>query len=135
MKDKYIDEISKKVEKDISNFNKEEDLIEILSQIFKALSDPTRIKIIYALMNGPLCVSDISVLLDMSQSSISHQLALLRNQNLIKVKRIGRRAYYSLDDEHVLCIFKDGLEHAKHKRHKKLKEFASLILMEYNKSK
>ena len=100
MKDKYIDEISKKVEKDISNFNKEEDLIEILSQIFKALSDPTRIKIIYALMNGSLCVSDISVLLDMSQSSISHQLALLRNQNLIKVKRIGRRAYYSLDDEH-----------------------------------
>lgn len=115
MNDKYIDEIPKKMEKDIFNFNKEEDLIEIISQIFKALSDPTRIKIIYALMNGPLCVSDIAILLDMSQSSISHQLALLRNQNLIKVKRKGRRAYYSLDDEHVLCIFKVGLDHAKHK--------------------
>lgn len=115
MNDKFIDEISKEVEKDIYEFNKKDDLIEIISQIFKSLSDPTRIKIIYALMNGPLCVSDIAVLLNMSQSSISHQLALLRNQNLIKVKRNGRRAYYSLDDEHVLCIFKDGLEHAKHK--------------------
>ncbi|OLR64963.1 ArsR/SmtB family transcription factor [Peptoniphilus porci] len=115
MNDKYIDKIPKEVEREISIFNEEEDLIEVISQIFKALSDPTRIKIIYALMNGPLCVSDIAVLLDMSQSSISHQLALLRNQNLIKVKRKGRRAYYSLDDEHVLCIFKDGLDHAKHK--------------------
>lgn len=115
MNDKFIDEISKEVEKNIYEFNKKDDLIEIISQIFKSLSDPTRIKIIYALMNGSLCVSDIAVLLNMSQSSISHQLALLRNQNLIKVKRNGRRAYYSLDDEHVLCIFKDGLEHAKHK--------------------
>lgn len=115
MKEKYINEISKEIEKDIFNFNKEEDLIDIISQIFKSLSDPTRIKIIYALMNGPLCVSDIAILLGMSQSSISHQLALLRSQSLIKVKRKGRRAYYSLDDEHVLCIFKDGLEHAKHR--------------------
>ena len=115
MNEKFIDEITKQVEKNIYEINKRDDLIEIISQIFKALSDPTRIKIIYALMNGPLCVSDIAVLLNMSQSSISHQLALLRNQNLIKVKRNGRRSYYSLDDEHVLCIFKDGLEHAKHK--------------------
>lgn len=115
MNDKYIDEIPKKVEEDISEFNNKDRLIEVLSQIFKALSDPTRIKIIYALMNGPLCVSDIAILLDMSQSSISHQLALLRNQSLIKVKRKGRRAYYSLDDDHVLSIFKDGLEHAEHK--------------------
>lgn len=115
MKGNFIDDIPEKVQKDISNFNEKENLIENLSQIFKVLSDPTRIKIIYALINGPLCVSDISELLDMSQSSISHQLALLRSQNLIKVKRRGRRAYYSLDDEHVLCIFKDGLEHAEHK--------------------
>ena len=110
MKEKYIDEVSKDVEEDILSFNEKEKLIDLISQIFKALSDPTRIKIIYALMKGPLCVSDISVLLYMSQSSISHQLALLRSQSLIKVKRRGRRAYYSLDDEHVLSIFKDGLE-------------------------
>jgi len=115
MKTNLIDDIPEKVQEDISNFNRRENLIENLSQIFKTLSDPTRIKIIYALMNGPLCVSDISELLGMSQSSISHQLALLRSQNLIKVKRRGRRAYYSLDDDHVLCIFKDGLEHAEHK--------------------
>ncbi|KXA30977.1 transcriptional repressor SmtB family protein [Peptoniphilus harei] len=115
MKTNLIDDIHEKVQEDISNFNRKENLINNLSQIFKTLSDPTRIKIIYALMNGPLCVSDISELLGMSQSSISHQLALLRTQNLIKVKRRGRRAYYSLDDAHVLCIFKDGLEHAEHK--------------------
>ena len=115
MKTNLIDDIPEKVQEDISNFNRKENLINNLSQIFKTLSDPTRIKIIYALMNGPLCVSDISELLGMSQSSISHQLALLRTQNLIKVKRRGRRAYYYLDDDHVLCIFKDGLEHAEHK--------------------
>lgn len=115
MKDNFIDDIPEEVQTDISSFNEKEKLISNLSQIFKALSDPTRIKIIYALMKGSLCVSDISELLGMSQSSISHQLALLRSQRLIKVKRRGRRAYYSLDDEHVLCIFKDGLEHAEHK--------------------
>jgi len=115
MNNKYIDEIAEKVEDEIKSFNSQDELIYILSQIFKAMSDPTRIKIINALMKSPLCVSDIAVLLDMSQSSISHQLALLRNQNLIKVKRKGRRSYYSLDDEHVLSIFKDGLKHAKHK--------------------
>ena len=102
MKDNFIDDIPEEVQRDISSFNEKEKLIGNLSQIFKALSDP-------------LCVSDISELLGMSQSSISHQLALLRSQNLIKVKRRGRRAYYSLDDDHVLCIFKDGLEHAEHK--------------------
>lgn len=115
MENKYIDEISEEVVEEIKSFKEKEDLINFLSQIFKAISDPTRIKIIYVLMKGPLCVSDISLLLDMSQSSISHQLSLLKNQNLIKVKRLGRRAYYSLDDEHVVSLFKDGLEHAKHK--------------------
>lgn len=89
MKTNLIDDIPEKVQEDISNFNRKENLINNLSQIFKTLSDPTRIKIIYALMNGPLCVSDISELLGMSQSSISHQLALLRTQNLIKVKDVG----------------------------------------------
>lgn len=115
MENKYIDEITEESLKEIEAFIEKEDLIEFLSQIFKVMSDPTRIKIIYTLMKGPLCVSDISTLLDMSQSSISHQLSLLKNQNLIKLKRDGRKAYYSLDDEHVLSLFKDGLEHAEHK--------------------
>ncbi|MET3617665.1 DNA-binding transcriptional ArsR family regulator [Peptoniphilus olsenii] len=115
MREEYIDKIDKELERDIREFRDDEDLIDILSQIFKSLSDPTRLKIIYALSKGELCVSDISLLLDMSQSSISHQLAFLRGQRLIKVRRIGRRAYYSLDDEHVFCIFKDGIDHAMHK--------------------
>lgn len=107
-KEKLIEELNK--------FNEDESLLNYLSKIFKALSDPTRLKIIYALSKKDLCVTDISEYLNMSQSSISHQLALLRNQDLIKVKREGRLAIYSLDDEHVLSIFNQGYEHACHKK-------------------
>ncbi len=63
-----------------------------------------------------MCVSDIVEALDMSQSLISHQLALLREAKLIKVKRISRNAIYSLDDAHVLSIFNQALEHAEHEK-------------------
>ncbi len=115
MREDYIDSIDEELEDDIRKFRDNSELIEVISQIFKSLSDPTRLKIIYALSKSKLCVSDISKLLEMSQSSISHQLAFLKAQRLVKVTRVGRRAYYSLDDEHVFCIFKDGIDHAKHK--------------------
>ncbi|EFI41592.1 MULTISPECIES: helix-turn-helix transcriptional regulator [Peptoniphilus] len=105
----------KKLLEDITKFKNDERLLDSLSSIFKALGDPTRLKIIYALSKRPLCVTDISELLEMSQSSISHQLAILRSQELIRVKRIARKAIYSLDDEHVLSLFNDGYEHAEHK--------------------
>lgn len=86
-----------------------------LSGIFKALSDPTRLKIIYILSKSPLCVCDIANILDMSQSAISHQLRLLRDLNLVKYIRRGKLIIYSLDDDHVLMLFEQGLNHVKHK--------------------
>lgn len=86
-----------------------------LSSIFKALSDTTRLKIIYNLSKSPLCVCDIASVLDMSQSAISHQLRILRDLNLVKYKRQGKLIIYSLDDDHVLSIFEQGLDHVKHK--------------------
>ncbi|MBP2024648.1 ArsR/SmtB family transcription factor [Peptoniphilus stercorisuis] len=104
------------VNANIKDFAEDEKTLNLLSSIFKVLGDPTRLKIIYALSQSPLCVTDISNMLEMSQSSISHQLALLRNKELIKVDRIGRKAIYSLDDEHVISLFKEGYEHAEHKQ-------------------
>ncbi|RVU53896.1 ArsR/SmtB family transcription factor [Anaerosphaera multitolerans] len=110
------EEEKKNLKEDVEKFANDEELINLLSTIFKALGDPTRLKIIYLLSKSPLRVNDISELLNMSQSSISHQLAILRNQELIKVKRIGRYAIYSLDDEHVLSLFREGYKHAEHKK-------------------
>ncbi len=92
----------------------EEKKIKLLSETFKALSDPTRLNIIYALSQSPLCVYDIARALDMSQSAISHQLRILRNLRLIKYKKEGRMMIYSLDDDHVLQLFNQGLDHVKH---------------------
>ena len=86
-----------------------------LTNIFKALSDGTRSRIIYILSQSPLCVCDISTILDMTQSSISHHLRVLRDTKLVKFKREGKLVVYSLDDDHVLRLFKQGLDHVKHK--------------------
>ncbi|MFW5985475.1 MAG: ArsR/SmtB family transcription factor [Halanaerobiaceae bacterium] len=82
-----------------------------LADTFKVLSTPTRIKIINALANKELCVCDISELLDMSQSAISHQLKKLRELKLVKYRKEGRSVYYSLDDDHILQLFAQGLAH------------------------
>jgi DNA-binding transcriptional ArsR family regulator len=82
-----------------------------LSETFKALADPTRIKIIYALSKKRLCVCDLSATLNMSQSAVSHQLRTLRNLKLVKFEKKGKSVYYSLDDEHILSMFKKCLEH------------------------
>lgn len=85
-----------------------------LSETFKVLGDPTRIKIIQALSLTELCVCDISTLLNMSQSAISHQLRVLRNLRLVKFRKEGKIVYYSLDDKHIVNLFKEGLEHVLH---------------------
>lgn len=92
-----------------------EEYIPTLSGIFKAMGDPTRIRIIYLLSLSPLCVCDIATLLDMTQSSISHQLRILRDLRIVKFKKEGKLVIYSLDDDHVLKILAEGLNHAKHK--------------------
>ena len=107
-----IDEESIKNIKDSLHEDKD---INQLTNIFKALSDPTRARIIYILSQSSLCVCDISTILDMTQSSISHHLRVLRDTNLVKFKREGKLVIYSLDDDHVLKIFQQGLDHVKHK--------------------
>lgn len=85
-----------------------------LAETFKALSDPTRVRIISALSNAELCVCDIAATLGMSQSAISHQLRVLRNLRLVRYRKEGKIVYYSLDDEHIEGLFRQGLEHAQH---------------------
>ena len=83
-----------------------------LSEIFKALGDPTRIKILYVLMENELCVCDIATLVGMTVSAISHQLRLLRNLKIVKFRKEGKMVYYSLDDEHITRLLEMGVEHA-----------------------
>ena len=82
-----------------------------LSEFYKIFGDQTRLRILDALLNKPLCVNEISELLDMTQSAISHQLKNLRTSNLVKTDKIGKNVYYSISDEHVKIILKYGLEH------------------------
>lgn len=82
-----------------------------LSETFGALSDPTRVKILFALSCSELCVCDISAVLNMSISAISHQLRVLRNMRLVKFRKEGKMVYYSLDDAHIVKLFKVASEH------------------------
>lgn len=81
---------------------------------FKAFSDPTRVKIISALLKRELCVHDLTVVLEMGQSAVSHQLRLLRNLRIVKRRKVGKTVYYSLDDSHIEQIFLQTLQHTNH---------------------
>lgn len=91
----------------------ESDIVK-LSEVFKVLGDPTRIKIIFALSKCELCVCDIVEAIGMTQSAVSHQLRLLRNLKLVKFRKEGKCVIYSLDDDHILQLFNQGMEHVKH---------------------
>ena len=91
-----------------------EETYQNLAEIFKTMGDPTRIKIIHALSQAELCVCDLAEHLGMTQSAISHQLRVLRNVKIVKYRRDGRVVYYSLDDEHILLLFNQGLGHVLH---------------------
>ena len=89
-----------------------EDIFAKLADIFKALGDPTRARILYALTVEELCVCDLASLTGMSSSAISHQLRLLRASRLVRYRRDGKMAFYSLDDDHVRHLLAEGLCHA-----------------------
>ncbi|HID08598.1 TPA: transcriptional regulator [Candidatus Micrarchaeota archaeon] len=89
-----------------------------LAETFRVLADPTRVKILYLLSRGELCVHDLAQVLGISQPSASHHLRILRYQGLVKSRREGKRIFYTIDDEHVLEIFRCGYDHVKHKREK-----------------
>ena len=83
-----------------------------LAGIFSLLGDPTRTKLLYALSQKELCVCDLSAVLGLSQSAVSHQLRLLRTANLVRNRKQGRIVYYTLADDHVTTLIGIGLEHA-----------------------
>ena len=85
--------------------------IEGMCGFFKAMSDPTRLKILIALMSGRLCVNHISERVGMSQSATSHQLAVLRGAKLVKMTRSGKTAVYSIADEHVRLMLDMAMLH------------------------
>jgi DNA-binding transcriptional ArsR family regulator len=82
-----------------------------LAELFKALGDPTRVKILFALMTKELCVCDIAAVIGISDSAVSHQLRVLRTLRLVKFRRDGKILYYSLADSHVERLYAQGLEH------------------------
>ncbi|MBQ5343986.1 MAG: winged helix-turn-helix transcriptional regulator [Acidaminococcaceae bacterium] len=93
----------------------EEKHLSTVSDFFKVLGDETRMKIIYALSRGELCVTDLAIALEMTQSAVSHQLKLLRMASQVKSRRDGKSIYYSLDDQHVIDILNEALTHIRHK--------------------
>ncbi len=85
-----------------------------LAELFKMLGDPTRVKILQVLSAQELCVCDLAAVVEMGQSAVSHQLRLLRNARLVKYRREGKNAWYSLNDDHVIALFQQGLAHIRH---------------------
>lgn len=92
-----------------------EDVFYKLADLFKLIGDTTRCRILFALDQDEMCVCDLANVLNMTKSSISHQLAVLRRSGVVKCRKDGKEVYYTLDDEHIVKLFEIGLEHINHK--------------------
>ena len=103
--------IHKDVVEEVKDKLPQEEILYDLAELFKVFGDSTRIKIICSLFESEMCVCDLSALLNISQSAISHQLRVLKSARLVKFRRAGKVIYYSLDDEHIRQIFDAGLHH------------------------
>ena len=107
----YVNEAQvKRVQKQMP----EPETVNQVTEIFASLADPTRARIVFALSKAELCVCDVATLLDMTVSAISHQLRVLRHLGLVKYRKQGRMAYYSLDDEHASGLLAQALQHVTH---------------------
>lgn len=89
----------------------DEELLYDLADLFKVFGDTTRIKILYALMEGDLCVADISEIIGATQSAVSHQLRALKTARLVRFRRDGKNIIYSLSDDHVHTMLAQGMSH------------------------
>ncbi len=87
-----------------------------LAETFRVLGDVTRVRILDALSRSELCVCDIATLLGLSESAVSHQLRLLRGMRLVRPRREGRMVFYTLDDQHIVGLFAQGLEHVQERK-------------------
>ncbi|MGL4790006.1 MAG: ArsR/SmtB family transcription factor [Anaerotignaceae bacterium] len=94
---------------------KEEHIYDV-ADFFKVFGDATRIKILHILLEGEMCVGDIADRLEMTQSAVSHQLRVLRQNDLVKHRKEGKTVFYDLDDSHVENVLVQGISHIKHKK-------------------
>ena len=108
-----IENSNEKAVEEVKSKMLDEDILIVIADNFKIFGDPTRLKILQALYQSELCVCDLTAALNANQSTISHQLRLLRSKNLVKFRKQGKMAYYSLADEHVEKIIELGVEHAR----------------------
>ena len=86
----------------------------IVVELFDALADPTRARILYALTTGELCVRDLALIAEISESAVSHQLRLLRDRRLVRSRRAGTTIFYTLDNHHLPVLFREAESHADH---------------------
>ena len=107
------DSIHEEVVAEVREKMPDEAILMDLADLFKVFSDSTRVRILCALQYSEMCVCDIAVLLGMTKSAISHQLRQLRQTRLVKNRKDGKVVYYSLDDEHVGNVFRQGLLHVR----------------------
>ena len=91
-----------------------EEILYDIADFFKVLGESTRLKILYALLKNEVCVGELSESLNISQSSVSHQLRILRQNDLVKFRKQGKTVFYSLDDAHVENLLNQSLEHLLH---------------------
>lgn len=91
-------------------------VVQALADLFSILGDPTRVRIVDALSEGELCVCDIAEHVGLSESAVSHQLRLMRTMRVVRGRREGRCVYYTLDDQHILSLFQQGLRHVSEDR-------------------
>ena len=92
------------------------EFVQEMAEFFKIFGDGTRIRVLQTLMEGEKNVGDLAEELEMSQSAVSHQLRVLRQNDLVKYRKEGKVVFYSLDDEHVENVLQQGMAHLRHKR-------------------
>lgn len=94
----------------------ENDFIHDVADFFKVFGDSTRVKLLQRLLQSELCVGDLAQSLEMTQSAVSHQLRVLRQNGLVKYHKEGKTVFYSLDDDHIKVVLEQGMHHIRHKR-------------------
>ncbi len=107
------EDMAKRIEDSVPPMEELQDL----ADFYKVFGDATRLKILYVLLNNEMCVYDISALVGMSQSAISHQLRVLKQMDLVKNRRDGKIIFYSLADDHIVTILSQGLNHIEEEHH------------------
>jgi len=105
--------INKEAVDDVRAQMLDRNLVVDTAEIFKVLGDPTRVRLLYALAQRELCVCDLSAVLGMTQSAISHQLRVLRSARLVRYRKAGKMVYYALADKHVTQFIDVGVDHAR----------------------